>query len=258
MTDQAQTCGLADRARRRFLQGAGVAMGAAALPFTPLASARAQEPDPPRPLDEPVSSQRRWGIVVDSRKCEEGCDACVRACIEENHLEGSGHDTPQQKPQWIRVVSLENKLSGHKKQLPVMCQHCANPPCVDVCPTGASFKRKDGIVLVDKHICIGCRYCLMACPYKARNFVHEPLHDQAPYSPRGKGTAEACTMCVHRVDLGLQPACVQKCQKEGGGALTFGDWKDREGTFAQANAEADTAAIRADLGTDPGVRYTGI
>ena len=83
-----------------------------------------------------------------------------------------------------------------------MCQHCEDPPCVDVCPTGASFKRADGIVLVDRHICIGCRYCMMACPYEARNFVHEDITGQKLYAPRGKGTAEACTMCVHRVDAG--------------------------------------------------------
>ena len=71
-----------------------------------------------------------------------------------------------------------------------MCQHCAEPPCVDVCPTGASFKRADGIVLVDKHTCIGCRYCMMACPYKARSFVHEPQHNQKPDVPRGMGPAE--------------------------------------------------------------------
>jgi tetrathionate reductase subunit B len=79
-----------------------------------------------------------------------------------------------------------------------MCQHCEIPPCVDVCPTGASFKRADGIVLVDKHICIGCRYCMMACPYKARSFIHEDLQDQLPHAPRGKGTVESCTLCVHR------------------------------------------------------------
>ena len=76
----------------------------------------------------------------------------------------------------------------------MMCQHCEQPPCVDVCPTGASFKRADGIVLVDKHICIGCRYCMMACPYKARSFVHEALDDQMPDAPRGKGTVESCTL----------------------------------------------------------------
>ena len=96
--------------------------------------------------------------------------------------------------QWIRKVTLTNKAPpGTKAEMPVMCQHCEDPPCVDVCPTGASFKRKDGIVLVDKHICIGCRYCMMACPFKARSFVHEPVTNQKSHAPRGQGTVESCT-----------------------------------------------------------------
>ena len=75
----------------------------------------------------------------------------------------------------------------------MMCQHCENPPCVDVCPTGASFIRADGIVLVNKHTCIGCRYCMMSCPYKARSFIHENLENQVPHTPRGKGALKAVT-----------------------------------------------------------------
>jgi tetrathionate reductase subunit B len=85
---------------------------------------------------------------------------------------------------------LVDRRNGRKTTLPMMCQHCAKPPCVDVCPTGASMKRADGIVLVDRHTCIGCRYCMMACPYKARSFVHEPLTEQNPEVPRGKGCVE--------------------------------------------------------------------
>ena len=100
---------------------------------------------------------------------------------------------------------MKDMRTGHAQSLPVMCQHCADPPCVDVCPTGASFKRADGIVLVDRHTCIGCRYCMMACPYKARSFVHEAVTDQKPDVPRGKGCVEACTLCVHRIDRGESP-----------------------------------------------------
>jgi tetrathionate reductase subunit B len=110
----------------------------------------------------------------------------------------------------------------------MMCQHCAEPPCVDVCPTGASFKRADGIVLVDKHICIGCRYCVMACPYKARSFVHQPLSNQKADVPRGMGTVEGCTLCVHKVDKGEMPACVSACSDAGHGAILFGDLNDPE------------------------------
>ena len=110
---------------------------------------------------------------------------------------------------------------------------------MDVCPTGASFKRADGIVLVDKHICIGCRYCMMACPYKARSFVHEDTTDQKPYAPRGKGTVESCTLCVHRVDAGRIPACVEACSKDGNMAMVFGDLKDPYSCLLYTSDAAD-------------------
>jgi molybdopterin-containing oxidoreductase family iron-sulfur binding subunit len=138
-----------------------------------------------------------------------------------------------------------------------MCQHCEQPPCVDVCPTGASFKRADGIVLVDKHICIGCRYCMMACPFKARSFVHEEHDDQRPHSPRGKGTVEGCTLCVHRIDAGGQPACVEACAKTGG-AMVFGDLNDPESAISKALRQLPTMQLRADLGVQPGVRYANL
>ena len=139
-----------------------------------------------------------------------------------------------------------------------MCQHCDDPPCVEVCPTGASFKRADGIVLVDKHICIGCRYCMMACPYKARSFVAEPIDDQKPWAPRGKGSVESCTMCVHRIDAGRQPACVEACSAKGGGAMTFGDLNDPESDIAKAVRARASEQIRADLGLNTGVRYQNL
>jgi len=140
----------------------------------------------------------------------------------------------------------------------MMCQHCAEPPCVDVCPTGASFKRADGIVLVDRHSCIGCRYCMMACPYKARSFVHETVEHQKPDVPRGKGCVESCTFCVQRVDRGEQPACVQACREEGQEAMLFGNLNDPQSAIAQRVAGAASQALRDDLGLNPGVRYQGI
>jgi molybdopterin-containing oxidoreductase family iron-sulfur binding subunit len=129
---------------------------------------------------------------------------------------------------------------------------------VDVCPTGASFKRADGIVLVDRHTCIGCRYCMMACPYKARSFVHEPVADPQPDVPRGQGCVEGCTLCVHRVDRGEGPACVSACAKAGHGAMLFGDLNDPASEIAQAVRKFAARQVREDLNLDTGVRYLGI
>jgi len=203
-----------------------------------------------------VTSKVRWGLLVDANKCTTDCTACVSACKTENGLESHGRD--ESDPQWIRKVELRDKGSGRTQSLPVMCQHCDEPPCVDVCPTGASFKRADGIVLVDKHICIGCRYCMMACPYKARSFVHETTTNQKSYAPRGKGTVESCTFCVHRVDAGRQPACVEACHKDGKGAMTFGDLKDPNSDISKKLVAHGGSRIRGDLGLDPGVRYQGV
>ncbi|HCX33336.1 MAG TPA: 4Fe-4S ferredoxin [Rhodocyclaceae bacterium] len=238
--------------RRTFLAAsAGAIAGVALAPgvrLIELASGRSPE--------AAASAKNRWGMLVDTTRCMDGCTACVSACATENHL--ISHGRPRTDAQWIRKVELRDKRSGHAFAAPVMCQHCAEPPCVDVCPTGASFKRADGVVLVDRHICIGCRYCMMACPYKARSFVHEETHDQNPDVPRGKGTVESCTFCVHRIDRGGVPACVEACAKDGGGALVFGDLNDPASEIAKRVAVEPTSAIRADLKLGTAVRYRGI
>ncbi len=213
-----------------------------------------------RPLDQPVSSKQRWGILVDANKCSKGCTSCVDACFTENGLNRGDeqHSRPGQKAQWIRKIDLRDKSTGHEVSLPLFCQHCEHPPCTDVCPTGASFKRKDGLVLVDKHICIGCRYCMMACPYKARSFIHEELTHQFEYAPRGKGTVEGCTLCVHRVDQGRNPACVDACNAAGHKAMYFGDLKDSNSEVSKQLKMHSSKAIRADLELNPGIRYRGI
>jgi molybdopterin-containing oxidoreductase family iron-sulfur binding subunit len=240
-----------DKARRQFLALAGGAV--ATLTLAPgvllLAPAHGRAPD------QPVTGRVRWGLLIDTTKCASGCADCVTACNRENGLSGQTRPTDAQ---WIRKIDLQDLRTGRQASVPMMCQHCAEPPCVDVCPTGASFKRADGIVLVDKHICIGCRYCMMACPYKARSLVHEPVTDQNPDVPRGKGTVESCTLCVHRVDRGDIPACVEACNAAGHRAIVFGDLNDPNSEIAKRVAQYPTAQVRADLRLDTGVRYQGI
>ena len=193
----------------------------------------------------------RWGMVIDLARCI-GCNACTVACKIENGTP-PGH-------YWARVYTEERGTFPDTKvtYVPALCNHCADAPCVDVCPTGASFKRWDGIVSVDRHLCIGCRYCLMACPYKARSFVHHPVTDQNPDVPRGQGCAESCDFCKHRIDEGQIPACVEACGSTGGGALLFGDLNDPKSEISQRVATIATLQVRADLGTEPAVRYEGI
>jgi tetrathionate reductase subunit B len=241
-----------DQYRRRFLGGSAAA--AAGLALAP--GVLLHEVGHAKPADKAVSGEVRWGMLIDSNKCAEGCNDCVQACNDEHGL--TGFDRPATDAQWIRKATLKDKQTGYTQTLPLLCQHCEKPPCVDVCPTGASFRRADGIVLVDKHICIGCRYCMMACPYKARSFIHETLHDQKPYTPRGKGTVESCTFCVHRVDNDETPACVEACTAENHNAMIFGDMNDPSSEISKQLEKYNTRQIRADLQLNTGVRYRGI
>ncbi len=206
-----------------------------------------------------ASASVRWGMLIDTNQLgEDEIETAIQACNAEHGI--STHDRPATDSQWIRMVHVKDLQTKHVTTLPVMCQHCESPPCVDVCPTGASFKRADGIVLVDKHICIGCRYCMMACPYKARSFVHEKTTGQLPTAPRGKGTVESCTMCVHRIDMegaAAVPACAEAVNK-GKTAIIFGDLNDPESDISKALEKFGGTQIRADLGLNPGVRYWGI
>lgn len=203
----------------------------------------------------PDLAARRWGLLIDVARCEEGCAACAEACSREHgwHAEPRGDADPR----WLRVVTATEPSSGRAVRLPLMCQHCAQPPCADVCPTAATFRRADGVVLVDRHRCIGCRYCVMACPFGARFFLGDDVYDRRAHSPRGKGTAEGCTLCVHRLDRGQPPACVEACANAGG-AMTFGDLNDPRSPVRAALARTPATPLRDDLALDPGVRYRNV
>ena len=250
-----------DRSRRAFVGGA---IGVASVTVAPgliLHNLAVAEP-----RSEAVTDDVRWGMLIDSSKCADGCDACVTACNVENGLDlqrkphnESDSKWDRQVAKWIRTVKLQDNLTGRVSNLPMMCQHCEHAPCVDVCPTGASFKRADGIVMVDRHTCIGCRYCMMACPYKARSFIHEVVDVKLTRAPRGKGCVESCNLCVHRRDNGeASTACADACAAEGHNAILFGDLKDPESLLSKAVAAVPSRQIREDLGLNTGVRYAGV
>ena len=250
-----------DIQRRKFIGSTLVAAGAASVApgiLLTVANARSE--------GEGARSDVRWGMLIDTTKCVEECTACVDACNKENGIDLLQRPTGQgdemwdaQRPQWIRKVKLRDRQTGEVTNLPIMCQHCESPPCVDVCPTGASFKRADGIALVDRHICIGCRYCMMACPYKARSFVHQNVEDQTVRSPRGKGCVESCNLCVHRLDAGgTTTACQDACAKDGHQAILFGDLQDPNSELSKMLQEKSSRQIRADLELNTGVRYTSL
>lgn len=236
--------------RRDFIKNtaattAGVATIASGITLTTFAA-----------TDSPVSNEQRWGMLIDINKLTEGnIEDMVNACQEENGWGFEKHSTGEQKPNWIKKIKIQDKATGKIDALPIMCQHCETPPCVDVCPTNASMKREDGIVLVDKHLCIGCRYCMMACPYEARSFVHEDLSNQKEHMPRGKGVVESCTLCVHRVDKGETPACAEAVDSD---AVIFGDLYNANSKINQVLKKIQSTQIRADLNLNTGVRYSGI
>lgn len=249
-----------DLQRRNFIGKTVLAAGAATVaPGVILTVANAGS-------GEGVSSAVRWGMLIDTNKCADGCTACVEACDKESGIDLIERPQGQsdemwnaQRPQWIRKVKLRDIQTAEISNLPMMCQHCEHPPCVDVCPTGASFKRADGIVMVDRHICIGCRYCMMACPYKARSFIHQDIAEQRTNAPRGKGCVESCTFCVHRIDAGQETtACQDACNRDGHKAILFGDLKNPDSEIARALKAQHSHQIRADLELNTGVRYTNV
>jgi len=216
MKDQPQA------SRRAFLAALPVVTAGLATP-----AAQAGQPQP------------HWGMLIDTRRCI-GCQACTMGCAMENALpEG----------QFRTTVATYAVTSGSGRvgvaMVPRTCNHCDEPPCIPVCPVGATFKREDGTVLVDGEKCVGCAYCVQACPYEAR-FVN---HDT--------GKADKCTFCSHRVDAGLLPACVETCV---GGARIFGNLNDPGSEISRRikAAEGRTSVLKPEAGSKPNVFYIGL
>ncbi|CAG0948263.1 phenylacetyl-CoA:acceptor oxidoreductase 27-kDa subunit [Burkholderiales bacterium] len=207
----------------------------------------------------------RWVMVADLRRCI-GCQTCTAACRQANA-------TPV-GVQWRRVLDMEFGEYPEVKRafVPVGCQHCADPPCMEVCPTTATRQRPDGVVTIDYDLCIGCAYCAVSCPYQARYRSDEPAYayDEpiAPETlradPARLGVATKCTFCVDRIDAGLAqgltpgidpeatPACVNACISK---ALAFGDREDPQSNVSKLLAENQSFRMHEELDTDPGFYY---
>jgi dimethyl sulfoxide reductase iron-sulfur subunit len=197
----------------------------------------------------------RLGMVIDLKRCI-GCYGCQIACKAEN---GTRPGTT-----WARVVKREWGEYPNVKRLsiPVLCMHCGEPPCVDVCPTGASQKReRDGVVFVDGEICVGCRACVMACPYGARYFQDEARdyfgdganpYETCVYARHEKGVVEKCDFCRARLERGQEPACSANCMCK---ARVFGDLDDPGSQVSRLIREEGGFQLNPELGTDPAVWY---
>ncbi len=208
----------------------------------------------------------RWGMTIDVNRCV-GCQTCVAACKHAN-------DTAP-GVQWRSVIDVEYGRFPDVERLflVVGCQHCEEPPCVPVCPTGATTKRADGLVTMDYDLCIGCASCVVACPYQARTLKHDrenyfgdrgTVQEDAVAHPERLGVAQKCTFCKERVDDGLarglkpgvdpeaSPACASSCIAE---AIQFGDLNDPESKVSRLVREKKSFRMHEELGTRPGIHY---
>ena len=213
-----------------------------------------------------------FGYALDLSRCI-GCRRCVHACVTENN------QSREPEIQWIKVLELEKEegvnlqhaehyynpdevpREGHF-YMPVQCQQCKKPPCVKVCPVGATWREKDGIVVVDYNWCIGCRYCMAACPYGARHFnwgepqiASKDVNPETHYlgnRPRPKGVVEKCTFCIQRTREGKYPACLEVCPT---GSRKFGNLLDKESEIRYVLENKRVFKLKEELNTQPNFFY---
>ncbi len=208
---------------------------------------------------------KRWAMVVDNKKMDEKtAKKCIEICHRIHNVPDIGD--PKREIKWIWLEPFENAFPGQRqehtaerlngKPLIVLCNHCDNPPCVRVCPTKATWKREDGIVMMDQHRCIGCRFCMAACPFGSRSFNWgDPrpfIKKKNPeYPTREKGVVEKCDFCAERLAKGLIPACVEVSN----GALVFGDLADPKSDVRKTLRTHYSIRRKPHLGTNPQVYY---
>jgi len=244
--------------RRGFIRlalynAAGICVGSLTL------SAFGKQKDKPSPQEALNLDNFYWGFIVDTTRCI-GCGACVRACKAENNVSDGYFRTWVERYEFdaneeVHVDSpngaIESFKENHVKDkrivkgffVPKLCNHCRNSACTQVCPVGATFKSPDGVVLIDKSHCVGCGYCVQACPYSCRYLAHPP------------GTADKCTLCYHRIHKGLPTACVGACPRQ---ARICGNLKDPKSEIRRIMHERRYHVLKPDLGTNPKCYYIGL
>jgi tetrathionate reductase subunit B len=226
--------------RRAFVGGMGVAAAGAAGALAGRAAGGDSGPGP-------VRQTRRLAMVIDLDRCI-GCKACAVACKSEHGVRLGGFRS------WVSEQEVGRYPDVRRAFLPRLCNHCARPPCLDVCPTGATHRRADGLVAIDKTLCIGCRHCMEACPYGVRYFNPTASPQEASYPALTHGTVDKCDFCAHRVDQGVVPACVNTCPA---GARSLVDLLDPGGTLAREVESGTARPLLPERETGPGVFYKG-
>jgi len=253
--------------RRNFCKKSLLMAGGLAIPLSAL-----ELFDPKRLLAEkPDGKKTRWVFLVDTHKCV-GCGFCVKGCKTENEVpydanvtrtwveryvitkDGQTHiDSPKGARDGFETSQIdigEGKFEDIKNEeidkaffVPKLCNQCDNPPCVQVCPVGATYQTADGVVLVDRSWCIGCGYCIMGCPYGVR-FFHPIFH-----------VAEKCNFCYHRISKGMQTACVDACAF---GARRVGNIRDPNDPVTKVIMTERVNVLKEEYGTTPQVFYLGL
>jgi len=223
----------------------------------------------------PAAEGVRWAMVIDTPNMDEAVmDKCIEACHNEHNVplfgpvkeaifwiwkEDFEHAFPDQANPFVN-----EKVAHHKFLL--MCNHCTNPPCVRVCPTKATFKREDGIVMMDQHRCIGCRFCMAGCPFGVRSFnwgdprkAPKQLNPAFPTNPgyptRSKGVVEKCTFCPERLVKGQMPACAEAANKAKKDLMFFGNLNDPESNVRAVLRERYSIRRKPELGTEPNLFF---
>ncbi|MBU1196811.1 MAG: 4Fe-4S dicluster domain-containing protein [Proteobacteria bacterium] len=270
-----------EKSRRSFLKVAGIAaIGLGAAPAINFASSDSNgKAHAVKSKNEEALSAKRWGMVIDTNKLtKEVAEAAIEACHKAHNVPDFNHEVDEEKFPNTRPVNHKQEIKWlweeefhyafpdkedeflaekyHHLPFLVTCNHCKNAPCVQACPTQATFKRKDGIVLMDFHRCIGCRFCMAACPYGARSFnfrdprpfIEEVAKD---FPTRSKGVVEKCNLCAERLANGEQPHCVEASE----GAIVVGDLEDPESEVRALLNEHYTIRRKQSLGTEPSVYY---